>query len=181
MLFNSYPFIFLFLPVALLGYFVLGRVSNLAPVIWLALASLVFYSASNWQFVALLLASVAFNYFIGWLLIARKLAPRRRAATLTAGVAGDLLVLGIFKYAGFLAANLDAIFKTGITLDILLPVGISFYTFTQIAFLVDAWRGNVARYALPHYALFVAYFPHMIAGPIPHHKDMIPQFERAAA
>ena len=88
-------------------------------------------------------------------------------------------MLGIFKYAGFLAANLDAIFKTGITLDILLPVGISFYTFTQIAFLVDAYRGNVARYALPHYALFVTYFPHLIAGPILHHKDMIPQFERS--
>src|SRR5580704_7941062 len=149
MLFNSYLFIFLFLPVTLAGYFICGRFGNLAAVIWLALASLVFYSASNWQFVALLLGSVAFNYFIGWLLIARKLPPRQRLAALTAGVAGDLLVLGIFKYAGFLAANLDAIFKTGITFDILLPVGISFYTFTQIAFLVDAYRGQVARYALP--------------------------------
>ncbi|HTA99099.1 MAG TPA: MBOAT family protein [Bradyrhizobium sp.] len=179
MLFNSYLFIFLFLPVTLAGYFICGRFGNLAAVIWLALASLVFYSASNWQFVALLLGSVAFNYFIGWLLIARKLPPRQRFAALTAGVAGDLLVLGIFKYAGFLAANLDAIFKTGITLDILLPVGISFYTFTQIAFLVDAYRGQVARYALPHYALFVTYFPHLIAGPILHHKDMVPQFERS--
>ena len=100
---------------------------------------------------------------------------------LTVGVAGDLLVLGIFKYAGFLAANLNALFSTGFTVHILLPVGISFYTFTQIAFLVDAYRGNVARYALPHYALFVTYFPHLIAGPILHHKDMIPQFERAEA
>ena len=100
---------------------------------------------------------------------------------LTLGVAGDLLMLGIFKYAGFLAANLNAIFSTGFTVNILLPVGISFYTFTQIAFLVDAYRGNVARYALPHYALFVTYFPHLIAGPILHHKDMIPQFERAEA
>ena len=97
---------------------------------------------------------------------------------LTAGVAGDLLVLGIFKYAGFLAANFNAMFSTGFVVNILLPVGISFYTFTQIAFLVDAYRGNVARYALPHYALFVTYFPHLIAGPILHHKDMIPQFER---
>jgi len=102
-------------------------------------------------------------------------------AALTAGVAGDLLVLGYFKYAGFLAANLNAVFSTGLTLDILLPVGISFYTFTQIAFLVDAYRGNVARYALPHYSLFVTYFPHLIAGPILHHKDMIPQFERIEA
>jgi alginate O-acetyltransferase complex protein AlgI len=179
MLFNSYPFIFLFLPITLFGYFAFGRLGNLAPVIWLALASLAFYSFSNWQFVALLLASIAFNYGIGYLLIERSLAPASRFAVLTVGVAGDLIVLGIFKYAGFLAANLNALFSTGITLHVLLPVGISFYTFTQIAFLVDAYRGNVARYALPHYALFVTYFPHLIAGPILHHKDMIPQFERA--
>src|SRR6202158_4517034 len=181
MLFNSYAFIFLFLPIALVGYFVMGRLGNLAPVIWLALASLVFYSVSNWQFVPLLLASVAFNYVIGLLLISKRLRPGLRVAVLTVGVTGDLLVLGTFKYAGFLAANLNTIFSTGLTLDILLPVGISFYTFTQIAFLVDAYRGNVARYALPHYALFVTYFPHLIAGPILHHKDMIPQFERAQA
>jgi len=109
------------------------------------------------------------------------LPPSSRFAVLTTGVAGDLLVLGIFKYAGFLAANFDALFSTGFAVNILLPVGISFYTFTQIAFLVDAYRGNVARYALPHYALFVTYFPHLIAGPILHHKDMIPQFERKEA
>ena len=181
MLFNSYLFIFLFLPIALIGYFALGRLGNLAPVMWLALASLVFYSVSNWQFVLLLLASVAFNYGIGLLLISGRLRPLPRFAVLTIGVAGDLLVLGYFKYAGFLAANLNAIFSTGFTVNILLPVGISFYTFTQIAFLVDAYRGKVARYRLPDYVLFVTYFPHLIAGPILHHKDMIPQFERAAA
>ena len=181
MLFNSYPFIFLFLPITLIGYFVLVRLNHLAPVIWLALASLVFYSVSNWQFVLLLLASIAFNSVIGGLLISKRPRPASRAAALTIGVAGDLLTLGYFKYAGFLAANLNAVFSTGFTVDVLLPVGISFYTFTQIAFLVDAYRGNVARYALPHYALFVTYFPHLIAGPILHHKDMIPQFERAAA
>ncbi len=181
MLFNSYLFIFLFLPIALIGYFALGRLGNLAPVIWLALASLVFYSVSNWQFVLLLLASVAFNYGVGLLLLSKRLRAVPRFTVLTVGVAGDLLVLGYFKYAGFLAANLNAIFSTGFAVNILLPVGISFYTFTQIAFLVDAYSGKVARYALPHYALFVTYFPHLIAGPILHHKDMIPQFERAAA
>src|SRR6202171_2082207 len=181
MLFNSYLFIFLFLPLALIGYFALGRLGHLAPVIWLALASLVFYSVSNGQFVLLLLASVAFNYCLALLLISGRLRPLPRFAVPTIGVAGDLLVLGYFKYAGFLAANLNAILSAGFTVNILLPVGISFYTFTQIAFLVDAYRGNVARYALPHYALFVTYFPHLIAGPILHHKDMIPQFERAAA
>jgi alginate O-acetyltransferase complex protein AlgI len=177
MLFNSYQFIFMFLPTALVGYFVLGRAGNFAPVIWLTLASLVFYSVSNWQFVLLLLASIAFNYVIGLMLISQRLRGGRRFAVLTVGVAGDLLVLGYFKYAGFLAANLNAIFSTGIHLEILLPVGISFYTFTQVAFLVDAYRGKIAHYALPYYALFVTYFPHLIAGPILHHKDMIPQFE----
>jgi alginate O-acetyltransferase complex protein AlgI len=177
MLFNSYSFIFLFLPIVLAGYFWLGRSGNLAAVVWLALASLVFYSVSNWQFVGLLIGSIAFNYFIGRLLITKQLGSTARFTVLTAGVAGDLLVLGVFKYAGFFATNLNALFSTGIVVNILLPVGISFYTFTQIAFLVDAYRGNVARYALPHYALFVSYFPHLIAGPILHHRDMIPQFE----
>ena len=179
MLFNSYLFIFLFLPVVLLGYFALGRRGNIAPVVWLAVCSLAFYSFSNWQFVPLLIASIAFNYVIGLFLIVRKLGPRARRAILIIGVVGDLVVLGIFKYAGFIAVNLNAIFATGISIAILLPVGISFYTFTQIAFLVDAYRGNVARYALPHYALFVTYFPHLIAGPILHHRDMLPQFERS--
>jgi alginate O-acetyltransferase complex protein AlgI len=178
MLFNSYQFIFLFLPVALIGYFVTGRLGNLTAVIWLTLASLAFYSVSNWQFVLLLSASIAFNYLVGLLLISGRLRSRLRFTVLSLGVAGDLLVLGYFKYAGFLAANLNAVFSTGLALDILLPVGISFYTFTQIAFLVDAYRGKVAGYALPHYALFVTYFPHLIAGPILHHSDMIPQFER---
>src|ERR1700755_1222899 len=155
MLFNSYPFIFLFLPIALAGYFWLGRSGNLAPVWWLALASLAFYSVSNWQFVGLLLGSIAFNYFIGWFVVAKQLRSTARFRALTLGVAGDLLVLGTFKYAGFFAANLNALFATGFVVNILLPVGISFYTFTQIAFLVDAYRGNVARYGLRPYALFV--------------------------
>src|SRR6186713_648743 len=159
MLFNSYSFIFLFLPLVLLGYFALGRRSRLAP------ASLVFYAFGGWQFVPLLLLSIAFNYGVGYLLIVPKLGSRARLAVLTTGV----------------AANLNALFSAGLIVNIVLPVGISFYTFTQIAFLVDAYRGNVARYALPHYALFVTYFPHLIAGPILHHKDMIPQFERAVA
>ena len=231
MLFNSYPFIFVFLPLVLAGYFAAGaidlkspqcgrrvlfrgfrsingtriinnlvplgfrsshegaaekyrelrkggtsRLGTTAPVVWLALASLVFYSFSNWPFVALLLASIAFNYFVGWLLIARRLRAGPRYAVLVMGVSGDLLALGIFKYAGFLAANFNAAFSTSLAVNVLLPVGISFYTFTQIAFLVDAYRGKVGHYALPHYALFVTYFPHLIAGPILHHADMIPQF-----
>src|SRR6201995_5008076 len=112
MLFNSYPFIFVFLPAVLFGYFLTARFGAPAPVIWLAVASLVFYSFSNWPFVALLLASIAFNYFIGRLLISRNLRERPRFAVLTAGVAGDLLALGVFKYAGFVVANVNAAFST---------------------------------------------------------------------
>ncbi|MCA1502085.1 MBOAT family protein [Bradyrhizobium sp. NBAIM14] len=177
MLFNSYAFILLFLPVVLAGYFRLGRRSNLAPVVWLALASITFYAIGSWQFVALLLLSIAFNYGVGHLLIVAELTHPQRKAALAVGLVGDLLMLGIFKYAGFVAENVNALLGTHVALHILLPVGISFYTFTQIAFLVDAYRGQVAAYALPHYALFVTYFPHLIAGPILHHKDMIPQFE----
>lgn len=181
MLFNSYPFILLFLPIVLAGYFWLGRRSNLTPVIWLALASLAFYAIGNWQFLPLLLISIAFNFGIGHLLIVAELKPPQRKAALAFGVIGDLAVLGIFKYAGFVTENINALAGTHHAVQILLPVGISFYTFTQIAFLVDAYRGQVAAYALPHYALFVTYFPHLIAGPILHHKDMIPQFEREKA
>jgi len=118
------------------------------PVIWLALASLVFYSVSNWQFVLLLLASVAFNYVIGGLLISKRLRPASRFAALTIGVAGRSPHARLFQVCRiFLPPNLNAVFSTGFTVDVLLPVGISFYTFTQIAFLVDAYRGNVARYA----------------------------------
>src|SRR5579872_1258199 len=117
MLFNSYQFIFVFLPVVLFGYFAANRLGPTAPVIWLALASLVFYSFSNWPFVALLLASIAFNYFIGWLLISRNLREKPRFAVLTAGVAGDLAALGVFKYAGFVVANVNAMFSTSIVVN----------------------------------------------------------------
>jgi alginate O-acetyltransferase complex protein AlgI len=147
MLFTSYPFIFLFLPAVLLGYFATGRYGNRGPVIWLVLASVAFYAFGNWQFVSLLLASIASNYLIGLLLIAKKLRPRLRLAVLATGIGGDLLMLGIFKYAGFFAANFNALFPTALTVNILLPVGISFYTSTQVAFLVDAYRGKVAHCA----------------------------------
>src|ERR1700759_1268541 len=133
MLFNSHAFIFLFLPIALAGFFVLGRAGHLAAIIWLALASLAFYAIGNWQFVPLLIASIAFNYGAGHLLIERKLSDTARRLVLIAGVGGDLFILGIFKYAGFFAANLNAVLGAHLSFDILLPVGISFYTFTQIA------------------------------------------------
>jgi len=181
MLFNSYAFLFLFLPAVLAGYFAWGRLGNRAAVLWLMLASVAFYAVDQFRFVFLLLASIAFNYLVGFLLISGRLRRGGCLAALAMGISGDLLALGYFKYAGFFAVNVNAVFGTHLVASVALPVGISFYTFTQIAFLVDAYRGNVARYGLPHYALFVTYFPHLIAGPILHHKDMIPQFERNEA
>src|ERR1700759_4360748 len=137
MLFNSYSFIFAFLPIVLCGYFVLGRLGDFAPVIWLALSSVVFYGIGGWQFVPLLLLSIAFNYVIGYWLIAKKLSAPARRAALAIGVIGDLTVLAVFKYAGFLTSNFDTLFGTHFVVSVALPVGISFYTFTQIAFLVD--------------------------------------------
>jgi alginate O-acetyltransferase complex protein AlgI len=106
MLFNSYPFIFP--PAVLLGYFATGRCGNRGPVIWLVLA---FYAFSNWQFVSLLLASIACNYLIGLSLIVKKLRSRLGLAVLATGIGGDLSMLGIFKYAGFSAANFNALFR----------------------------------------------------------------------
>jgi len=104
MLFNSYSFIFLFLPAVLLGYFAIGRYGNQAPVVWLVLASVAFYAFGNWQFVPLLLGSIAFNYVIGLLLITKQFRSGLRLAVLATGISGDLSMLGIFKYAGFFAA-----------------------------------------------------------------------------
>ena len=95
------------------------------------------------------------------------------------GVAFNLLLLGYFKYANFFVDNLNHALGTGWMVgEIILPLGISFFTFTQIAYLVDAGQGKVREYNLVHYALFVTYFPHLIAGPILHHAEMMPQFDR---
>jgi alginate O-acetyltransferase complex protein AlgI len=178
MLFNSYSFIFEFLPVVLIAFYLVGRLSELAAIIWLAGASLIFYWVGNAQFLPLLATSITLNYAIGYLLLSIDLSRTARFAALWIGIGADLVLLSVFKYAGFFAANVNTIFGTSFVVNILLPVGISFYTFTQIAFLVDAYRCNVVQYRLPYYVLFVTYFPHLIAGPILHHKDMIGQFER---
>ena len=184
MLFNSYSFIFFFLPAVLVGYFQLARRSEPLPLIFLLVASLVFYGWWDVRFVPLLLASTAFNYAIGRRLVptAPGLSERGRHWLLAAGIAVNVLVLGYFKYAGFALENWNRL--TGghaVIGDVVLPLGISFFTFTQIAFLVDASRGQVDRLTPVGYALFVTYFPHLIAGPILHHREMMPQFASVAA
>lgn len=179
MLFNSYIFVFAFLPLTLAGYFLLARRDHRLSAAWMALVSVAFYGYWNVAFVPLLLGSIAFNFLVGGAIAqARDAGSAARARLLlAAGITADLLLLGYFKYAGFLVANANALAGTGFHVpQIVLPLGISFFTFTQIAFLVDASRGLAREYSVSHYTLFVSYFPHLIAGPILHHKEMIPQF-----
>lgn len=178
MLFNSYPFLLLFLPVTLAGFFGLARLDRRAAASWLTAASLFFYGWWNPSFVALLAASIAFNYLMG-LAIARASGDSARRTLMAAGVGANLAVLAYYKYAGFLLSQvlrLPGASEAGAGL--ILPLGISFFTFTQIAFLVDVSRGLAREYNPVHYALFVTYFPHLIAGPVLHHKEMMPQFSR---
>ena len=180
MLFNSLEFLALYLPVTLVGFFLIGRRDRLAAAWWLALASVAFYAGWSWRYVPLLLGSIAFNFAAGQQIVRYRLAGRERAASiaLALAIAADLALLSYYKYADFLIANWNAV--TGASqplLGILLPLGISFFTFTQIAFLVDSRRGIATEPRFSHYLLFVTYFPHLIAGPVLHHKEMMPQFE----
>lgn len=183
MLFNSFPFIFIFLPIALIGFFRLGAVNARWGAGWLALVSLFFYGWWNPTYVVLLLISIVFNYNIG-----RLLTQRRRSdlyvnakTILFIGVAADLALLSYYKYSNFFLTSVGSMVGwQGPMLDIVLPLGISFYTFTQIAFLVDAYQGKANEQNFIHYCLFVTYFPHLIAGPVLHHKEMMPQFASPA-
>jgi D-alanyl-lipoteichoic acid acyltransferase DltB (MBOAT superfamily) len=183
MLFNSYEFIFGYLPLTFLGFFLLARVSHFLAASWLTLASVFFYGWWSPAYIGLLLGSILFNFIAG-MSIGRAAArgeTRLAGFLLAAGVGGDLLLLGYYKYADFFLANYNALAGADLALPgIVLPLGISFFTFTQIAFLVDTWQGKVREYRFVHYALFVTYFPHLIAGPVLHHKEMMPQFGHAA-
>jgi D-alanyl-lipoteichoic acid acyltransferase DltB (MBOAT superfamily) len=178
MLFNSYAFIFGFLPVTFAGMFWLARHSHRLAALWLGIASLVFYAAWDPRFVTLLLGSIAFNYSAGYWIGMRLSAGRgRERAPLVVAIVANLALLGYFKYANFFLASAGHLLGWRLpALDIVLPLGISFFTFTQIAFLVDVHRGLAREYNFVHYLLFVTYFPHLIAGPVLHHKQMMPQF-----
>jgi alginate O-acetyltransferase complex protein AlgI len=177
MLFNSYQFVFVFLPVTLIVFFVLGRASRVWAAGWLALASLVFYGYWSVKYIPLLLGSVIFNFICGRALSRRARSPRGHQLLIGA-IAADLLLLGFYKYANFFLTSVNDIAGTQLpVLTIVLPIGISFFTFTQIAFLVDAYRAIAREYSFTHYLLFATYFPHLIAGPILHHAEIMPQFE----
>ncbi|MGN6374706.1 MAG: MBOAT family O-acyltransferase [Sphingomonas sp.] len=173
MLFNSSEFILLFLPVVFLGFVIIAasRQPRLAE-LWLTIASLVFYSWWRWQNLPLLLASMAVNYWLGGLLVRR---PRK--ATLALGIAFNVGLLGYFKYTMFVLATTKELFGGDWQVPhVILPLAISFFTFQQIAYLVDAYGGRVSERDPLNYCLFITFFPHLIAGPITHHREMLAQF-----
>jgi len=177
MLFNSFAFIFAFLPLTFFVYLYLGRKQPAAAAGWLGFMSLFFYGWWNPIYVPLLAASIIFNFILGAKISDSATVPRKY--WLTFAIAANLLLLGYFKYANFFVNTLSDFSVAHFQLtEIILPLGISFFTFTQIAFLIDTYHGEVKEYRFVHYLLFVTYFPHLIAGPVLHHKEMMPQFSK---
>lgn len=178
MLFNSYIFIFVFLPLALTGYFILNhRKWYQAGKLFLVGMSLWFYAYFHTSYLWILLCSIAVNYICHLLLI-RKFRTR---FTLAAGILANIGILFYFKYFDFLLENINYFLDAHIPLTgVLLPLGISFFTFQQIAFLADTAKGSIGRQNFIDYALFVKFFPQLIAGPIVSHEEMLPQFQDAS-
>ncbi|HET6618662.1 MAG TPA: MBOAT family O-acyltransferase [Dongiaceae bacterium] len=173
MLFNSAAFLFAFLPPTLLGFIALAYYGHVRLAgMWVTAASLIFYGWWNPIYVPLLLGSILFNYLTGGYLLRR---PSR--VVLAVGIAANVLLLLYYKYTGFLVGASDQLFGLEWQIpNIILPLAISFFTFQQIAYLVDAYGGAVMEHDFFNYCLFITFFPHLIAGPITHHREMLPQF-----
>ena len=184
MIFSSYSFVLAFLPLVLAGVAVLQPLGRRVLLVFLILASLVFYGWWNWHYLWVPLASIAFNYAAGHLIVTARDGGRARRAAWIAGlgVAGNLAFLAVFKYGLFAVSNANWAFGASMGWwQIALPLGISFFTFQQIAYLIDLKRGDVESHDLVGYMLFVTFFPQLIAGPIVHHREMMPQFESGRA
>jgi alginate O-acetyltransferase complex protein AlgI len=177
MLFNSLKFIFIFLPIAMLGFHLLGRYGRSPVIAWLGFMSLVFYAAWIKVYVLFLLGSILVNYLVAHAIGTAPEGSARRKRLLTLGVTLNLLALFYFKYLYKTLLLLAGLHLSPINPHpILLPLGISFFTFTQISYLVDLAQGQAELQDFLSYLLFVTFFPHLIAGPILHHKEMMPQF-----
>ncbi len=179
MLFNSFEYLFLFLPAVFALYFLLHRVrySTLAKLLLIG-ASLFFYAWWKVSYLFIILLSVFFNFAIGNL-ISRPLlrSDILRRGVLIFGITANLALLGYFKYRDFFLENINALVGSSFPLlHLALPLGISFFTFQQITYLVDSYKGKTKEYDFLNYTLFVTFFPQLIAGPIVHHKEMLPQF-----
>lgn len=179
MLFNSATFIFLFLPIVLGLFYLLRTTSPNLALLSLIGASLFFYAWWNPIYLLLLLSSVVLNYSVA-LQIGKNHGTSSAKVWLTLGIVGDLSLLGYFKYANFFVENVNALNSWHIHMPgIILPLAISFFTFQQIAYLVDVYKRQAPhKYDFKHYCLFVTFFPQLIAGPIVHHQEIMPQFAR---
>lgn len=180
MLFNSYQFIFLFLPLALVAYFGACGFSHRLGVYTLIVASLVFYACFDVRYIVLVVGSVLFNYTLSRALASPALAggTAQRRALAVAGVAFNLGLLGYYKYTDFFISNVNSILGSSYALQhIFLPLGISFFTFQQIGYVVDVYKGQNAPPHISEYMIFVLFFPHLVAGPIVHNKEIILQFQ----
>ncbi|HNX28833.1 MAG TPA: MBOAT family O-acyltransferase [Syntrophomonadaceae bacterium] len=178
MLFNSYEYIFVFLPAAFIIYFLFNSRGHFnAAKIWLIIASLLFYSWWSIYYLPLIIFSICVNYLAG-IGLNRPTLPFPRQSLLIGGLIFNIGLLGYFKYADFFIANINLLIQADIPLlHLTLPLAISFYTFQQIAYLVDNYRGQSRENNFLNYALFVLFFPQLIAGPIVHHREMIWQYE----
>lgn len=182
MLFNSYEFILLFLPIAVLGFHLTSRSGNhRLPIFWLVAASLLFYGWWNPPYLFLLLLSIGVNYILGQFLGKADLNENESQGKvlLILGIAFNLGLIGYYKYFNFFIDNVNII--SGISFNvaqIILPLGISFYTFQQISYLIDSSEGETRHYRFLDYCLFVSFFPQLIAGPIVSHQEMMPQFSK---
>ena len=177
MIFSSFSFILGFLPVALAGFWLSSYISPRLAGLWLVFASLAFYSFWRVEFLLLLLISIACNYTVSVLLVKIAEHPRTQSVILLLGITTNIIALFFFKYAVALAQFLGFASVAGYPLTgIILPLGISFFTFTQIGYLIDVKQGVAKTRDILSYVLFVTFFPHLIAGPILHNREMMPQF-----
>jgi alginate O-acetyltransferase complex protein AlgI len=181
MLFNSGDFLFGFLPACLLGFYFLGRINREWAKIYLSLGSFVFYGWSSMQYVPLLAGSLVFNYYVGSRIRALVASdePRKAGAWCGFGVFVNLALLIYFKYTNFLLDNVNMALGTEFPLRrIILPLGISFFSFQRIAYLIDCRRGEVKRSSFSDFSLFAVFFPQLISGPIVRYNEVCPQFEK---
>ncbi|MCM1025077.1 MAG: MBOAT family protein [Roseburia sp.] len=178
MLFNSYIFVLLFLPLCLVGYFALNHYGKYsAGQLFLLIMSLWFYGYYNPWYLAVILTSILLNYGCHLLLSHFRGGGKLCKGIMLAGVAFNIGILVYFKYMDFFIANANALFGSNIGfLRLALPLGISFFTFQQMSFIIDTYREDIPRYNFLHYACFVAFFPQLVAGPIVSHDEIIPQF-----
>lgn len=176
MLFNSYIFVFLFFPMVVIGYYWLHHKGmEKAALGYLILMSMVFYGYNSIQYLAMLVVSILVNYLLVWLMD-KAGRPAGRRLLLVLGLLYNLGILFCFKYFDFFIENVNALFRTDYHfLRLALPLGISFYTFQQLSYVIDSYRKDCERYSFLEYAAYVSFFPQLIAGPIVYHDELIPQ------